>query len=349
MKNRLVELDALRGIAALFVVLFHFSIIGGFGNQLLRLGVTGVDLFFLISGYVIFMTLSKIKSSYEFIVSRLLRLYPAYLVMIFITLLLIFIFKRTELPGLKNILGNLTMLQPLFRIDYIDDSYWTLTVEMEFYLFMLLLYITGKLKDIERICTLLLSVIFVYYVISSRFFPDSIIYILPKTIFPIISHLPLFFSGILFYNMKTDGMKLYRHLLVLLCFVFNLFLFNKSGRSHFFIGLDTYTLVIGLYFGLFYLFVFGKLRFLNLKPLLFLGNISYGLYLIHQEAGKILYQYIIANKWLNPFPAISLLFFLMILIASFVTYCIEKPVKKLKKYLYRESEPAIGLYVNDKI
>lgn len=56
MKNRLVELDALRGIAAVLVVLFHFSIIAGFDSPLLSVGVTGVDLFFLISHFQLFFT-----------------------------------------------------------------------------------------------------------------------------------------------------------------------------------------------------------------------------------------------------------------------------------------------------
>lgn len=54
--NRYTELDALRGIAALMVVFFHFTMDRPQGQMGFKLGVTGVDLFFIISGFVIFMS-----------------------------------------------------------------------------------------------------------------------------------------------------------------------------------------------------------------------------------------------------------------------------------------------------
>ena len=75
---RLLELDSLRGIAVLFVMFFHFS----FGriqyNTFFKLGTTGVDLFFVISGFVITMSLSQIKQSRDFFINRVSRLYPTY-------------------------------------------------------------------------------------------------------------------------------------------------------------------------------------------------------------------------------------------------------------------------------
>ncbi|HVZ97123.1 MAG TPA: acyltransferase [Chitinophagaceae bacterium] len=350
MKHRIVELDALRGIAAVFVVFFHFSIMAGSSSIFLRAGVTGVDLFFLISGYVIFMTLIKIKSGYEFIISRLLRLYPSYLVMMLITLGIIFIFRRTEMPDIKVILGNVTMMQPLFFVPNIDDSYWTLTVEMQFYILMLILYLCGWLKQIERTGSIILTLIILYYLMASFFFENSVVYITPRSLFPVISHFQLFFAGILFYNISMQGATWRRHSLLLACLLWTMFLFDKSGRAHFFIGLTTYGIMIGLYFFIFYLFALKKLGFLNFKLLLFLGNISYGLYLIHQEAGKILYGYILDSHLLQPALARVLLFFLMIAIATAVTYSVEKPVRKLKKYLIKSAAVTVTpKYVDERI
>lgn len=61
--SRYEELDALRGIAALMVVLFHFTMYRQETKFGFKLGTTGVDLFFLISGFVIIMSLIKIKNS----------------------------------------------------------------------------------------------------------------------------------------------------------------------------------------------------------------------------------------------------------------------------------------------
>ena len=82
---RLVELDALRGIAAMAVVAYHYTT--HYANQIghmtpLRFGFPagnyGVHLFFLISGFVIFMTLERTRNAMDFVVSRFSRLYPAY-------------------------------------------------------------------------------------------------------------------------------------------------------------------------------------------------------------------------------------------------------------------------------
>jgi len=82
---RLAQLDALRGVAALLVVGFHYTtrfdqLYGHAGEPLLSLpwGHYGVNLFFMISGFVIFMTLERTQRATDFVVSRFSRLYPAY-------------------------------------------------------------------------------------------------------------------------------------------------------------------------------------------------------------------------------------------------------------------------------
>ena len=87
--KRFHELDALRGIAALMVVFFHFTIGRAEAKLGFKLGTTGVDLFFIISGFVIFMSLSKVKSSLDFVINRVSRLYPTYWVSVTFTFILI--------------------------------------------------------------------------------------------------------------------------------------------------------------------------------------------------------------------------------------------------------------------
>ena len=64
--NRFQELDALRGIAALMVVFFHFTIGRPEAKLGFKLGTTGVDLFFIISGFVIFIL--RVKKNSNFII-----------------------------------------------------------------------------------------------------------------------------------------------------------------------------------------------------------------------------------------------------------------------------------------
>src|ERR1700743_3793687 len=136
--NRYRELDALRGIAALMVVLFHITI----GRPETKFGVTGVDLFFMISGFVIYMSLTKVKNSLEFVINRVSRLYPTYWTCVTFTYILICIYQHDGSPPTKfiNYLGNMTMFQYYLGIKDLDGPYWTMIIEMIFYIGMLFLF-----------------------------------------------------------------------------------------------------------------------------------------------------------------------------------------------------------------
>ena len=89
---RVRELDVLRGLAAAAVVLFHYTVRYGalYGYPappIVRVptGFYGVEVFFCISGFVIFMTLDRTRRPMDFVVSRVSRLWPAYIVAIAVT------------------------------------------------------------------------------------------------------------------------------------------------------------------------------------------------------------------------------------------------------------------------
>jgi peptidoglycan/LPS O-acetylase OafA/YrhL len=144
--KRFEELDALRGIAALMVVFFHFSMKRDDYNSFLKLGAVGVDLFFIISGFVIFMSLQKVSNSKDFIINRISRLYPTYWASVTLTFILIIcygIFNGNVYPQniVFNYVGNMTMFQFYLRIPDIDGPYWTMIIEMIFYIAILSLYL----------------------------------------------------------------------------------------------------------------------------------------------------------------------------------------------------------------
>jgi peptidoglycan/LPS O-acetylase OafA/YrhL len=147
------ELDVLRGVAALMVVFFHFS--WGFeaAGFVFGAGNTGVDLFFMISGFVIFLTLKKVGSAAEFAVNRFCRLYPVYWVCVTLSYslnLLYFQFVQVDFNvfGFGDYLVNLTMLQYYFNVANVDQSYWTLIIELLFYLGMVILFLTKLIRRI---------------------------------------------------------------------------------------------------------------------------------------------------------------------------------------------------------
>lgn len=100
-------------------------------------GWLGVELFFLISGFVICMSCWG-KRPQDFFISRVVRLYPAYWVAVLITAAVVvaagYSFTTAKDITARTVLINLTMLQQPFGAPLVDPSYWTLWVEMLFYL-----------------------------------------------------------------------------------------------------------------------------------------------------------------------------------------------------------------------
>ena len=175
MVARIKELDALRGIAALFVVFFHYSMGKPEANLGFKLGVTGVDLFFIISGFVIFLSIQKVSSGLEFVVNRFSRLYPTYWACVTFTFILILINSKSLSEAFDaqiiQYIGNMTMFQFYLKIGNLDGPYWTMIIEMIFYIFILFLYFFKKLNYLNFL-GFTISVIFVIF---TSFFNSSII------------------------------------------------------------------------------------------------------------------------------------------------------------------------------
>lgn len=159
--KRLSELDALRFLAAASVVFYHLI----FGHIQLaesqsalwlaifnssRFGYIGVDLFFIISGFVIIMTATK-RSPIGFAVHRIIRLYPTFWIAVVVTTTLVWITRPSTAPiiDLRTFLANLTMLPGYMGQSYIDGVYWTLAIEIKFYFLVFALMLFGQVRYAE--------------------------------------------------------------------------------------------------------------------------------------------------------------------------------------------------------
>ncbi|MES2741013.1 MAG: acyltransferase [Pseudomonadota bacterium] len=147
--GRMQGLDALRGLAALIVVAYHYTC----GYPLLvktphdalwltvPLPALGVQIFFVISGFVIFMTLERSRSGMDFFMSRFARLYPPFLFCMLLTATVVFGtgFNPETING-WDVVMNLPLVVGLLSKTYVDPSYWTLTIEVCFYAWIALFY-----------------------------------------------------------------------------------------------------------------------------------------------------------------------------------------------------------------
>jgi peptidoglycan/LPS O-acetylase OafA/YrhL len=276
---RVSELDALRGLAALGVVLFHYTTFYqqeqghlqplGFGFPA---GNYGVHLFFLISGFVIFMTLERTRTAMDFVASRFSRLFPAYWTAMAITAATVY---AIGLPGQRigadDLFANLTMLQEILGFDHLDGSYWTLQVELFFYAQMLFWCMLGQLRRIHWIIAFWLAMTVIYALTAKNHVHFS--YTLRETM--ILRHIPFFAIGILFYRLHARAGDARLDIAMILLAL------AAIGVSY----APEYLIAGVICCAIFALFLAGALRWLRAAPFVFLGGISYSLYLLHQAIG----------------------------------------------------------------
>ncbi len=328
--HRLLELDALRGIAVIFVVCFHLTM-GREQARFFSLGVTGVDLFFVISGFVILLTLEKINKWQDFVMSRFSRLYPTY--WFCVTLTAGMMVAKSLVSGgtfggvsIVQYLANMTMVQTYLGVPDIDGSYWTMIVEMLFYIFMFSIFLLKKLPQIERIGVVTLVPVILYHLTLNTQF--HIIHQILGRFLPIINHFPLFLAGILAYKIKFDRPLFLRYLGIVLCFMIQYRLFFDGGKSRFFIEQPAYGIMLLFYLLLVFLYTNNQLSFIVNRASLFMGNISYSLYLIHQFLAleiimPLVMKYAHVDFWVAGF---GVALPMTIAIAALINQYVEKPM-----------------------
>ena len=336
-KARLLELDAIRGLAAIGVVLYHYfyryNEIYGHTNLAVHwsyFGQYGVHLFFIVSGFVIFWTLHRVEKPADFLVSRFSRLYPAFWIAVTVTFSIVYFFG---LPGrqvsLESALLNLFMFHEFLGISHVDGVYWTLTVELTFYFWIFIIYIFGLLEKVEYFFVPILLI----SILQSVGFLD--VGIIKKIL--ILNYASLFLAGICFYRLAHNQYQFRSYLLLLFSLV-----------TIFYVYSFTIFILIFLFYVIFFLSVTGRLALLRTRALVFLGSISYSLYLLHQNIG-----YVVLNGnyklGIDPVLSVTITIFITILLASLSFAYVEKPMLKLIRKRYEDSKIMRGLTNKNKV
>lgn len=330
---RLAELDALRGIAAMAVVLFHyftkyeelfghntppvFSLPWGSydGVHLFSLGHYGVNLFFMISGFVIFMTLERTKAPMDFVVSRFSRLFPAYWAAVALTFSVVFVLG---LPGKEvsfaQALANFSMVQSFFNVPHVDGVYWTLEVELLFYAWAFLAYRLGWLHRVHALLLAAMALRLIYF-LAAEFFRVDLPWIVSRYL--ILNFIAWFSIGVMVYRLsgRASGHCTRRaDLSVVACAIALL-----ATVHSLWIGLLALALSAVLWGA-----ASGHLPWLGNRVLLGLGTISYTLYLVHENIGWAVMRPIQAAGWSSKLSILVALI-LSLVLATLLTWLIERP------------------------
>jgi peptidoglycan/LPS O-acetylase OafA/YrhL len=313
-------IDLLRGVAALMVVVYHFVAFPGrfsdFGllQKVASLGHFGVQIFFVISGFVIpnsmFNAKYKFKDIGRFMLKRLVRLEPPYIVSIIFCILLAYAsllspYYRGKPPeiSLPQVLLHLGYLNTYFKYDWLNVVYWSLAIEFQFYLVMAFLFplLIYQKRDINLILWMAICAL-------ALLFPEKEF---------IFRHAPFFSFGVILFLFKRGRISKFNALL--------------------FIGLNSILCFYteNLYYSLFGL---GSCLIIAITSIrnsvgIFLGSISYSVYLLHAPIGQRIINFsenFIHNQYL--LLVVVILSILIVLTLSYVYFLIvEWPSQILSK------------------
>ena len=300
--GRLRYIDGLRGIAIVMVMIWHFmgptdAEMLPYGDRYASLpmvssGWMGVELFFLISGFVIFMTVERCNGFRDFAMRRFQRLYPAMLIAT------VFLFAMDRLLGIEgphgsaralDLLPGLSFISPAFwhailnlPIKSLSNVFWTLYVECAFYLIFGVAFFKFGWKHA-------LALIFGLFVLTQ----------VAETIFPIVhaprlivrAFEPAEWLGFQFFGWFTSGALFFKAIqrndtkIFALAIVTGL-IAAFALKAGFPLSMAQHLQLMGIValFAISHKSVAAR-KALDTRFLVFAGAISYPLYLIHSNMG----------------------------------------------------------------
>ncbi|MFO7253684.1 MAG: acyltransferase [Actinomycetes bacterium] len=341
-RARLEELDLLRFLAALAVVVFHYMAASKslWGVQPTRifpsvaplsvLGILGVELFFVISGFVILMSVMG-RTAGEFAISRFTRLFPAYW---FSVLAIFLLYTLTDVQGFRPNLSptdyvvNLTMLQQGLGVGHASGVYWSLWVELRFYVIMAVFALIGI--TVRRVL-----IFMAFWLVAAAYVGNHDAPVLETLLIP--HHAPYFVAGMGFYLIHRFGSSFITWALVAGAYAFALREATErvAGRVKM-VGAKDFPapewavmIAITLIFAAVALVALGGLRWLRWRGLVTLGALTYPLYLLHQTVSAVLIPAL--EERMNAWLVVGITVGVSLVLSYGVWRFIEKPAQRLLK------------------
>jgi peptidoglycan/LPS O-acetylase OafA/YrhL len=329
-KSKITTLDALRGFAVLSVAFGHFAkplidstVLPNLFRALHTFGNIGVQVFFVISGFIIPYSLYKsqytISDYFRFLYKRILRLHPPYLFALIITFVVAGAsYKLRHLPNPESLS---TIILSVFYLHVPVDNpvFWTLGIEAQFYIFMGLFFIL--MINISKTFFLLIISLLLFL---SQTFISGYIGLFSYIIFFLIGTL-----GFLIYSQKEN--KIF-HLITLFLLIIFSFIFYKFAAA-----LTSFLTILVI------LFIRRNVHTVFEFP----GKISYSLYLIHFVLGikltNLLQRFILPDyQWVLFIITIFTCFFISWVFWKFI----EKPSAKLSNEVKYGNKKTKALVIN---
>lgn len=293
-------------------------------------GVFGVGVFFLISGFVIPISLRNISTG-KFLIRRFFRIYPVYWFCLLISILMYFIcswYWSTPLSdriSLPYIMKNIALLHSATGIASLDFVCWSLAVEVKFYVVVALLFLIGKRAHrVVALCLGFLGAccVVAYFAAHGLNQESFFAYAMSDMKFMSFMFLGCLFYYVLYGEIGAGAALGYG------AAIYALFVTIGSFYEKEFFGtlVKNYTYALILFSACYLL----RSRFRDNKVLDFLADISFPLYLVHSMIGYVVMP-ILIDKGLSYTFAWMISLGLTVLVAFVVHRCVEVPVNDFGK------------------
>lgn len=330
--RRYPELDLLRFLASLAVVLLHFTysmpLVAHLGPSfpglggVFRYGYLAVDLFFMISGFVVLRSARR-KSLSQFVMARVVRLYPMFWLSCLLTFAGLY-FSGMGGPNLvRQLVFNLTMLHEFFGYASLNGVYWSLTYELTF------CFLVGLLIGC-RLWKWLFGIVLGWLAYTAVAGPLPASHLFSYLFIP--KHSAYFIAGMQFYLLHARTAAAWKLHAALLC-AFGLAL--RSDRAErqlaqqFFhdapLSAVASGVVIALCFLAFYGIVTGRLRLRPHPAWAALGLLTYPLYLLH-GLGAVPLK--LLNGKVDKYLLLAGTLALVLLVAALAQRLVERPLSQ---------------------
>ncbi|MDP4093239.1 MAG: acyltransferase [Bacillota bacterium] len=368
--NRYIELDSLRGLAALAVFFSHIVLILNSGtfidlfqNTPLHIfwdGAAAVVLFFVLSGFV--LTLPYIKQPDKpieylpFLTRRIFRIYPAYIAgLAFALVLKIFLFNKAGISGfssfinqfwdwktseltLGTIVKHIVMIGPNFTRGQIDPIIWSLIVEMKISIILpIFIFFIRRIRRLWiGVVTFAVALVFCYA--SGKFF----LKFYPTLTDDVLAYLPMFILGGLlanFHAILIENIKKLSRILRIIILCVGLILYSSRFSLYFLnINYSSYNYIVSIGVAIIIIISISHVKaamLLTLKPIKLLGKISYSFYLFHFPI-LMTFTSLVYSKFHSVVLAFAISLFISILV-SYTSYkLVEMPFQLVGRSLSKK-------------
>ncbi len=342
-------IHSFKGIAILGIILIHFGC-HDIDNKVFFLftycGAKGVQIFLLISSYLVFLSLNKnniqtIRQAFNWILRKFLRLMPLYYFALIIHLLVLGFGDRYWLGSIPSI-SITNIVSHLLFLHGLNPYYFNSIISVEWYLGVLaFLYLLAPLlhkliKNLKSaVCFFLVSLILCNYITrlqGLQVIQDSYIWDYYIENYNFIVQLPVILFGVVLYFLfqhpiitELKGNKAFSCFLLL----FSLFVIYRLLRGSTFYGFAPYGLWAMALGGIIASQVIYPTKIICNKFFDFIGKYSYGIYLFHYLLIMKLPAIPIGNIYLSWIVNYATILTLSLLLSIILNYCIEKPFMKL--------------------